>query len=166
MTARLRSAQNYGSVGGPQKDVGCIVWPLETVQKVVFHPRHRPNRTPSTWGDKRSFFGNNRPPTSHLLGGGLVGCIKIILCFAHFQCYFMRHKNICVLSGLLLETGVSQVWCCRSLLGIRLYHQGDVTTVTGTLHTLAHLQLGHSTLVGPQLLYVFLYLCPFVWIHI
>ena len=73
--AWLRSARNFGSVCGPQTGVGSIVWPLETIKKIVFHPRRHPNRTPPTWGGQRPFSGNNQPPLPPSGGGG-VGCIN------------------------------------------------------------------------------------------
>ena len=73
--ARLRSARNFGSVGGPQTGVGCIVWLLETIKNIVFCPRRRPNRTPPMWGGATAIF--QKQPTAHLppSGGGGVGCI-------------------------------------------------------------------------------------------
>ena len=100
-TARLRSARHFGSVCGPPKGVGCIVRPLETVQKVVFHPRRRPNRTPPTWGDERSFSGNNQPPTSPCgrRGGWLHKLVKTN------HTWHILEQNIVILATQKVQNG-------------------------------------------------------------
>ena len=100
-TARLRSARHFGSVCGPPKGVGCIVRPLETVQKVVFRPRRRPNRTPPTWGDERSFSGNNQPPTSPCgrRGGWLHKLVKTN------HTWHILEQNIVILATQKVQNG-------------------------------------------------------------
>jgi len=100
-TARLRSARHFGSVCGPPKGVGCIVRPLETVQKVVFRLRRRPNRTPPTWGDERSFPGNNQPPTSPCgrRGGWLHKLVKTN------HTWHILEQNIVILATQKVQNG-------------------------------------------------------------